>query len=209
MDTAKSFIDDYLDMATYELPDGRIAMKVGGRGEFVVKMKEFMEKEGIERSKDETITDLGGSDRLRLIFDTQTRMAHDYGNYRQGLDAEMYFEFPAWRFIRAHGVKDPRSDHDEHENEVRLKSDVAYWTARNDPDFGGFGVPWGPWGFNSGMDVYDVSRDEAIAEGVLAEGEFPLPPKVLQWGRALVSAEAEPTSDAIGAKECFNGAALW
>jgi uncharacterized protein with gpF-like domain len=79
VNTAKSMIDDYLDMATYQLPDGRTAMKVGGRGDFVVKMKEFMEREGVERTKDETITDLGGSDRLRLIFDTQTRMAHDYG----------------------------------------------------------------------------------------------------------------------------------
>jgi hypothetical protein len=82
-------------------------------------------------------------------------------------------------------VKEPREDHDQWENEVRLKSDVKFWTARNNPAFGGFGVPWGPWGFNSGMDVYDVSREEAIAEGVLAEGEFPLPPKVVGFNTNL------------------------
>jgi hypothetical protein len=53
---------------------------------------------------------------------------------------------------------------------VRLKTDLDFWTAMNSPEIGGFGVPWGPWGFNSGMDVEDVDREEAEQLGLLAPG---------------------------------------
>jgi hypothetical protein len=171
LQAARDFLSDYLKQTTVKLPDGQLAMKAGGRGEFVTAMKEFMQKTGMERSKDETLTDIGGSARLRLIFDTQVRMAHDFGNYQQGQDPEMLHQFPAWRFIRNNSVEEPRPVHDANEGEVRLKSDTDFWLAMNHPDIGGFGVPFGPWGFNSGMDVEEVDRDEAIALGLLAEDE--------------------------------------
>lgn len=169
LQTARGFLNDFLTQATLKLPDGQVAMKVGGRGDFVTQMKEFMHKTGVERSKDETITDIGGSDRLRLIFDTQVRMAHDFGNYKQGLDPEMLDQFPAWRFIRGQPVEIPRPVHEENEGVVRLKTDEDFWLAMNDESLGGFGVPYGPWGFNSGMDVEDVTREEAVALGLLNE----------------------------------------
>lgn len=172
---ARNFLDDYLRQTTVKLPDGTLAMKAGGRGEFVTHMKEFMQKTGMERSKDETLTDIGGSARLRLIFDTQVRMAHDFGNYKQGLNPEMMHQFPAWRFIRGEPSEVPRPLHEQNEGEVRLKTDEAFWLAMNHDDIGGFGLPHGPWGFNSGMDVEDVARDEAIALGLLDDDETPAP----------------------------------
>jgi hypothetical protein len=171
LQAGRDFLNDFLTQATVKLPDGQVAMKVGGRGDFVTQMKEFMHKTGVERSKDETITDIGGSNRLRLIFDTQVRMAHDYGNYKQGLDPDMLEQFPALRFIRGEPVEVPRPLHDENEGEVRLKTDEAFWLAMNDPELGGFGVPYGPWGFNSGMDVEEVSREEAVELGLIEDGE--------------------------------------
>ena len=46
----------------------------------------------------------------------------------------------------------------------------------NDQSIGGLGVPFGPWGFNSGMDVEDVRRDEAIRLGLIGKNEQVLPP---------------------------------
>ena len=46
----------------------------------------------------------------------------------------------------------------------------------NNQSLGGFGVPFGPWGFNSGMDVEDVRRDEAIRLGLIEKNEQVLPP---------------------------------
>jgi hypothetical protein len=51
---------------------------------------------------------------------------------------------------------------------VRLKSDRQWWANyQNDPLIGGFGVPWGPYGFQSGMDQEDVSRAEAVRLGLI------------------------------------------
>lgn len=68
-------------------------------------------------------------------------------------------------------MKSPRDRHQQNEGEVRLKSDLAFWLSMNDPAFGGFGVTWGPWGFNSGMDVEEVDRAEAEALGLLEPGQ--------------------------------------
>lgn len=171
LQSARDFIGDYLKQTVVTLPDGQKAMKAGGRGDFVTAMKEFMHKSGMERSKDESITDVGGSARLRLIFDTQVRQAHDFGNYEQGRDPEMLNQFPAWRFIRNNAVEEPRPLHEANEGEVRLKTDTEFWLAMNSPEIGGFGVPYGPWGFNSGMDVEEVTREEAVELGLLAEDE--------------------------------------
>jgi len=63
-----------------------------------------------------------------------------------------------------------RPRHSKSEGEVRLKSETAYWSDyQNDPKIGGFGVPWAPFGFNSGMGLRDVTREEAIALGLDVE----------------------------------------
>jgi hypothetical protein len=41
-----------------------------------------------------------------------------------------------------------------------------------------FNVPWGPWGYNSQMDVLDVDRDEAEALGLVSPNERLSPPAV-------------------------------
>ena len=75
--------------------------------------------------------------------------------------------YPAARFVRVRDVGMPRTRHLEHEGEVRLKTDYDWWAGyQNDPLIGGFGVPWEPYGFHSGMGQEDVSREEAERLGL-------------------------------------------
>jgi hypothetical protein len=125
----------------------------------------LLKGEGIERTTG-AITDITGERRLNLIFDTQVRQAHDYGYAKQGWDPDVLDAFPAWRFIRVQPVEQPRDWHTQFEGEVRLKSDIAFWTRVNQD----FSLPFGPWGWGCGHDVEDVSREEAEELGLIAPG---------------------------------------
>ncbi|MFO1461232.1 MAG: hypothetical protein U1G08_17750 [Verrucomicrobiota bacterium] len=157
-------------------PDGGVtdALKMGSRAQFIDRMRELAISEGMGPLEPEdagTVRDVTSEQRLALIFDVQTQAATRFGDWKQGMDPDVLDEFPAQRFIREVGVEKPRRIHDENEGEVRLKSDLAFWLSMNDPAFGGFGVPYGPWGFNSGMGVEDIDRAEAESLGLLAPGE--------------------------------------
>ena len=157
-------------------PDGGTtdALKMGSRAQFIDRMRELAIAEGMGPLEPEdagTVRDITSEQRLALIFDVQTQAATRFGDWKQGMDPDVLDEFPAQRFIREVGVEKPRRIHDENEGEVRLKSDLAFWLSMNDPAFGGFGVPYGPWGFNSGMGVEDIDRAEAESLGLLAPGE--------------------------------------
>ena len=54
---------------------------------------------------------------------------------------------------------------------MRRKDDLDFWLSMNRD----FGVPWGPWGFSSGMGVEDVGRREAIALGIIKPGDVIAP----------------------------------
>jgi len=172
-------LGDYLTDARelINTPDGRQVMqrKVGNRAEFIQIMRRFAESEGLgplDPRDAGTIKDITSSARLGLIFDVQITSAREYGRWKQGQDPDVLQEWPAYRFIRAVDVATPRKLHEEFEFAVRLKSDLPFWLRMNDPLIGGFGVPWGPWGFNSGMDVEEVDRDEAESLGLVRAGEL-------------------------------------
>lgn len=177
LDRAQAFIFDYMAGTTEKVvsPDGTqsIAIRAGGRAEFVRAMRQFMIKEGMATedemrgSNQNDLTDIKSENRLRLIFDTNVRQAYGYGNWKQGMTPAVLRRFPAARFIRKRNVGIERERHAAHENEVRLKTDRAWWADyQNDPLIGGFGVPWEPYGFNSGMGQQDVSREQAINSGL-------------------------------------------
>lgn len=161
---------DFISNARETLDTGETALKTGSRADFVQQMQDFLKAEGIQRSKG-GLTDITSERRLGLIFDVQTRQAHDYGYWKQGQDPAILDEFPAARFIRVITVKEPRTDHARFENEVRLKSDLNFWTSLNKD----FGVPWGPWGFGCGHDVEDVDRTEAERLGLIQPGDVVKP----------------------------------
>lgn len=136
-------------------------------------MRRFMIEEGMakpEEFKDVNqgdVTDIRSMSRLRLIFDTNVRQAYGYGKWKQGMKPAVRRAFPAARFVRVRDVMAPRPRHADHLGEVRLKTDRAWWADyQNDPQIGGFGVPWEPYGFHSGMGQEDVSREEAERLGL-------------------------------------------
>jgi hypothetical protein len=113
------------------------------------------------------LQDIRSLARLELIFDTQMEAAQEFGYWQQGQNADVLEVFPAQRFIRVRPVVAPRPYHEAALGEVRRKDDVDFWVSLNRD----FGVPWGPWGFNSGCGVEDVDRDEAVELGVMAEAD--------------------------------------
>lgn len=171
---ARDFLTDFQSRTLETMPDGRTALKAGGRQQFVKEMSEFAISEGmgpLDPADAGTIKDIRSEGRLHLIFDTMTQASEDYAYWKQGMNPDVLDAFPAQRFIREHDVLTPRPVHQMNEGVVRLKSDLDFWMAMNDPSFGGFGVPWGPWGFNSGMGVEDVDRKESEEMGLLDAGE--------------------------------------
>lgn len=170
----QDYLSDYL--AEERAIESHGGLRAQGRAEFVADMRELAIREGLGRIDPETgeidpviresdLTDIRSLARLELIFDTQTEAAQEYGYWQQGQDPDVLEVFPAQRFIRVRPVESPRRYHEEALGEVRRKDDLDFWLSLNRD----FGVPWGPWGFNSGCGVEDVDRDEAVELGVMQE----------------------------------------
>jgi hypothetical protein len=112
--------------------------------------------------------------RLHLIFDTNIRQSFGYGRWKQGMNPAVLDAFPAYKFVRLPGSVVKRPRHAASEDEIRLKTDFEYWANyQNDPapSFGGFGVSWPPFGFNSNMSQRDVSRKVAESLKLIKKGE--------------------------------------
>lgn len=159
------------------LPDGSVttALKTGSRAQFEPLARERALALGLDQAVPPDplggLRDITSENRLGLLFDVQTEQARSFGDWQASMDPNALDEWPAWRFIRVGEPKVRRPLHSMHEGEVRLKTDPAFWERMNDPGIGGFGLPSGPWGFNSLMDVEDVDRDEAERLGLLAPGQ--------------------------------------
>lgn len=167
-------ITDFLSRSVEDVGGGQTALKEGSRQQFIANFSDLAIRMGLgplDASKAGTIEDITSEGRLGLIFDTMTQSANDYSYWKQGQNPDVLDEFPAQQFIRERDVKTPRPVHQENEGVVRLKTDLDFWMAMNDPSFGGFGVPWGPWGFNSGMGVEDTDRETAEQLGLLDPGD--------------------------------------
>ena len=167
-------IEDFL--AVTRMPDG--SLKAHSRAQFVADMRELAIREGLGRIDPETgeidpniresdLTDIRSSARQQLIFDTITESSQEYGYFQQGQAPEILDVFPCQRFIRIRPVNAPRDYHEAALGEVRRKDDLQFWLSLNRD----FGVPWGPWGFNSGCGTEDVDREESIDLGVIRESD--------------------------------------
>lgn len=179
LDRAHSLLFDYIAgvKETVTNPAGvkSEALSVFNRDHFVKKMREFMVAEGMATRQDffdtdqNDITDIKSEARLRLIFDTNVRQAYGYGQWKQGMTPATIKTFPAARLVRVRGVNEPRPRHQENLGEVLLKTDPRWAEFHNAKDIGGFGVPWGPYGFHSGVTQEDVSKEEAASLGLMGD----------------------------------------
>lgn len=140
-------------------------------------------EDGAEREVfEESVEILYDPERLRLILRTQEQLASGYAAFCKAFERVHLLLNPGWRFVRQPGAKTKREDHVKHEGAVRLKTDWQFWLARNDPSFGGFGNPYAPFGFNSWMRTFPVSREECEKLGLLQPGEkVTIPDELFDW----------------------------
>lgn len=134
-----------------------------------------------------TLTDLSSDARLNLILDTNYEMATGYGHFIQGQEPEVLDQWPAQELIRVTSGKTQRDwaarwvqaggEFVDGQRMVDLKTSPV-WVRLGDPsEFDdGLGNPYPPFAFNSGMDVRDVDRTEAIALGLI-DRDTPLFPQ--------------------------------
>lgn len=166
-----------------------VAYKQTGLASFRERAAELLVAEGLATPADmrnDSIRNIAGNARLKLVFQTNTAQAQDFAIYQQrATDPARLARFPALEFVRTPGAKLPRPLHVANEGAIRRFDDVDFWLAMNDPAIGGFAVPWGPWGFNSFMTTFPVPRKRAERLGLVRPGERVMPPDLTRFGVTL------------------------
>lgn len=116
------------------------------------------------------LTDLSSDSRLNLVLDTNLELAQGYGHFAQGQRPEILDQWPAQELVRVRDAKEPRNWAQRWAEAggeffggrmIALKSDRIWERISR------FGLPYPPFDFNSGMEVEDVSRDEAEELGLI------------------------------------------
>jgi hypothetical protein len=160
--------------------------KVGGLAEFRERAGTLLVSEGLATRDDfrnTRIDNVVSNARLQLIFNTNTEQAQTFADWQMRvMDPDTLNRWPAARFERRPGAREPRQRHVDNEGQVRRYDDFAFWLQQNAADIGGFEVPWGPWGFNSYMRQEPVSRAEAERLGLVRKGERLVPPDLTRFG---------------------------
>lgn len=116
------------------------------------------------------LTDLASDARLNLILDTNVDQAAGYGSWAQGQDEAILDQWPAQELVRVREAAQPRDW-----KRIWVENGGTLYNGRmialkNDPIWvriSRFGLPYPPFDFNSGMDVDDIDRDEAIQLGLI------------------------------------------
>lgn len=151
-----------------------------------IRLERYPGSKGRERGQkfDDSFDILYDMNRLRLIYLTQKQLAAGFRLFVDAFDPFTLQVFPAWEFYRQPGAKEQykRTDHVKHEGVIRLKTDLPFWLARNRAEIGGFGNPYGPWGFNSWMRTDPVDRERAEELGLIKPGEkLVIPAEYAEW----------------------------
>lgn len=142
-----------------------------------------------------TLTDLSSDRRLNVILDTNLEMAQGYGGWAQGQDEQILDQWPAQELIRVMNF-DSENKRDWAQRWVGAGGEFfgagRMIALKNDPiwkKISRFELPYPPFDFNSGMDVQDIERDEAIALGLI-DRDTQIPPQSRDLNTGL---EANPT----------------
>jgi hypothetical protein len=147
-----------------------------------LELREFLQRIGYQPDPElrGTLQDLSSDARLNVLLGTNSRMARGYGYWQQGQDPAILDEWPAQELFRAEDRRVPR-DWITRWNAARdaVSSRSSATDARrgimaalkNDPiwvELSEFSLPYPPFDYNSGMDIRDVSRADALALGILS-----------------------------------------
>lgn len=142
----------------------------GGRAKFIEEAQRDAIRSGmgpLDPKDAGTIKDVRSATRLGLVYDTCIKSAQGFGQWKESQNADVVDAFPALRFLRVAHVRKPRPYHQAAIGQVRRKDDLKFWTSLNRD----FGVPYAPWGWNSGCDVEEVGRAETERLGLTKPNE--------------------------------------
>lgn len=135
--------------------------------------------------KSGTMQDLFSDQRLGLVIRMLVEQANGYGQWRQGQSEAVLRVWPCSELYRAAWRKEPRDwpavwsanggsfyhpGGNYPEGRMIAPKDSPIWSA-----ISRFGLPYPPFDFNSGMDLRDVSRAEAVRLGVIEKDYKPEP----------------------------------
>jgi len=131
-------------------------------------LKQLLDRLGYRPVEGEegSLTDLSSDNRLNLILDTNLQMAQGYGSWKQGQQPEILDQWPAQELIRVIDAEKPRPWAKRWSDAGGKFPGGRMIALKNDPIWtriSRFGLPYPPFDFNSGMDVQDVDREEAMA----------------------------------------------
>lgn len=138
------------------------------------------------------LKDLSSDRRLNVILDTNTKMAHGYGQFAQANDADIIDAFPCQELYRLEERKEKRAWRDRWVRAGgKLYGPTARMIARKDDPIwtaiSRFGTPYPPFDFMSGMWVEEVDRAEAETLGVIKRSDI-IEPQTRQFNEAVEAA---------------------
>ena len=118
------------------------------------------------------LTDITSGKRLGLIYDFQKEDATEYGRWLADQDPAILDAYPCQELIRVEDRLQPRDWAARWADAGGRFFDGRMIATKDDPiwtTISRFGRPWPPFDFGSGMGVEDVSRDDAVALGVIED----------------------------------------
>lgn len=182
--SARTTMEPYLERVK-----GQVAELVEGKVDAAtarLRLKESLKGLGYEPDPEKRggIEDLSSDRRIELVIKTNTDMAQGFGYDRQGQDESILDQWPALELFRAESREEER-DWLSRWRQAGSASGTPGWTMadgrmvalKNHPIWerlgspalfdDGLGNPYPPFAFGSGMDVRDVSREEAMEMGLI------------------------------------------
>lgn len=147
------------------------------------------------------LRDLSSTQRINLQLETNVDIARGFGWHEQGQEPMVLDAFPAEELVRFFGPSNASAQRDWAARwekaggkfyggrMIALKSDPV-WAALGSVDNfdDALGNPYPPFAFNSGMDVQDIDRAEAVELGLIDENTELFP----QSGSLNESLQATP-----------------
>jgi len=149
--------------------------KLYRRDTAITELKALAEQRGLDTGTGNVdIRNPAAERRVALIVDTNRAQAQGYARFKRSSSGGALLAFPALELVRVRNSKVKRDWTNRWKaaggklyagRMIALKSDPV-WTK-----ISRFGQPYPPFDFGSGMGTRDVSRKEAIALGVMQEGD--------------------------------------